>query len=140
MQANLSVTMPSTNCGKRRVDPRARVHDQDVAAVQELGNVGEARVMNRLAIGLRDEQPYLVTLETACLWWLLRRQIAGQLEVNQTVHSGDAHTAVSSRIAGPSDAAVYRPFGKSPSSRLISAGTRTSGSGRSLMSSQGNAA
>src|SRR6266571_1702572 len=137
-----------------------RVDDQEVAGGEEPAQVVEARVPHRGTV--RDQQPHLIPAQPATLGWLPGGQLGRQHEPGprRGTHAvtswfaprGAAASSLVASLLTPDAAAPrcahagtarsatrYRPLGRSPSTSRSSAGTTVSGSGRSEMSSPGNA-
>jgi hypothetical protein len=61
--------------GKRGVDRRAGVDDEQIAAAKIVGQAREVRVLQAIVLEVRDEETDLVTGQTACLGRLVRLEL-----------------------------------------------------------------
>src|SRR4029077_2339331 len=110
------------------------VHDQQIAGFDKPGQLNESGLLNPLVVAPSDQQPDFVPGQAPCFGRLRGLEDLGKLEfhdVERGEQRGHGETATAW--------ARYRPLGRSPSTRARRPGTATSGSGRSEMSSPGNA-
>ena len=118
---------------------RGIVDHQQVSGVQVVGECGEPGV-GQSGRG-RDQQPNLIAGQAAVLGWCRGRRVVGGAEDRGRPRSQQRHADTArARPDGCQSAARYRPDGGCSCTRCTSAGTTDAGSGRSLMSSPGNAA
>ena len=102
------------------------VHDEQVAGVEEVGEVPEAGMEQRAVAPVGDEHRDVVTAFCGRLGRLVRLTEPGERD--------GAHAS-----AACSPEAAYRPLGREPAIRSSRPGTLASAGGRSEMSSSGKA-
>src|SRR5215203_3682064 len=131
-------TVAGTPGIQRRVDGRARVHDEDVTGREVARQVASSSMPNAVVIRVRDEETDLVSREAARLRRLVGDERVGQCEVQLAMaragrgarRARGAHAATAPATAAAISDATYRPLGKSPSSTATNPGTFDSGRGR----------
>src|SRR6266850_2958338 len=118
---------------QRGVHRRAGVDHEQIARREPAREIGEARVLDRIALDVRYEQPDLIALQAARLWRLGGFEIGRKIEVCD--HAGCSHGASSACAANRPPLTSSGSWSNSQCQK----GTVISGSGRSEMSSSGNA-
>src|SRR5687768_5938178 len=130
----LEVTAVTGGRRKRCVHRCARVDDEQIAGREPARQIGEARVLYRITLEIRYEQPYLVAPQTARFRRLTCFEIGWQLEIGDH-HAGCSHRASSACASKRSPLTSDGVWSNSQCQNVLV----TSGSGRSEMSSCGNA-
>src|SRR5437016_4287267 len=85
---NLECPSIFSGCGKRSVQGAARVDNEQIAGRKPARQFPEARVLDRISLDIRNEQPHLVSSEATRLRWL------GSFEFRRQVETG-GHTRCS---------------------------------------------
>src|SRR6266550_3847877 len=137
-----------TSCTKSRVHRPTRVDDQQITSPEKIPNITEPRMRHAIIRAVRNHQPHLVPCQTSRFRRPTRPKLWRQIEVQHLsirytriykperqrfcINHSYSHFCASARAA-------YLPLDRSPVINSINPGTLTSGNGRSLISSPGNA-
>jgi hypothetical protein len=73
---------------ERRVDRRARIHDENITRAQKVGQVSCGRVPNAVCVSIGHEQTDAIAREAASLRWFARHELFGEHEVECVESSG----------------------------------------------------
>ena len=120
-------------CGQRRVHRAAGVDDEQIAWREPSRQVAESRVLDRVAVDARHEQPHLVAAAGRALPAVRRLRAMSAGERSITPAAAIVHPPAAPRTARRGSSAG------SWSNSQFQNGDVTSGSGRSEMSVAGNA-
>jgi hypothetical protein len=79
---------------ERRVDRRARVHDENVTGLKKVGEVTRGGVPHVVRVWIGHQQAHTIAREAASLRRLTRHQLLGELEVECVDDSGGSARSV----------------------------------------------
>jgi hypothetical protein len=68
---------------KRRVDRRARVHDENIASPKKVRQVSRSRVPNVVSVGIGHEQADTIAREATSFGRLASDELLGEFEVER---------------------------------------------------------